>query len=69
MKEHQLVNTKEAAKLLGVSTRTLCEWRIRRKGPPYCDLSAGKGKQACIRYSLKDLQKWIKENTIRTGDS
>ena len=62
-----LLTEAEVAKLLKVGRRTLAGWRARRVGPPWADLSAGKGRKSCVRYPLADLQAWIEENTKRTA--
>ena len=63
----QLLKPHEVAKLLGVSRRTLAYWRARRTGPAWVDVTGGLGRKPCIRYSLADLEAWIKENTKRTA--
>lgn len=50
----QLLSEKQAAKLLGISDRTLRNWRVRGGGPKFVRVSA-----RCIRYKRGDLQDWI----------
>ena len=53
-----LYSTKETAKILGVTEKTLCLWRQQgRHQPPYLRLL---GK---CRYI--DVPEWIEENAIR----
>lgn len=49
----RLLNTKEAAEVLGLSPRTLEEYRWRGGGPRYLHLSRN-----CIRYRHSDLIEW-----------
>jgi len=50
----QLLTGKEAAASLGVSLRTLENWRQRHKGPPYVKLES-----ALVRYRTQDLETWL----------
>ena len=54
----QLLNESEAADFLGVSPRTLSNWRCRGGGPDYVKM----GSKA-IRYRLDDLNEFIDEHT------
>jgi excisionase family DNA binding protein len=49
-----LLTTKEAARLLRVSHRTMEEWRCRGGGPPFIKL----GRRA-VRYCEEALQRFI----------
>ncbi|QSR23864.1 DNA-binding protein [Hyphomonas sp. KY3] len=49
-----MLDEKQAAKHLGVSARTLRNWRVRGGGPKFVRVSA-----RCIRYKRGDLQDWI----------
>lgn len=62
----QLLKEAEVARLLKVGRRTLAYWRARRQGPPWVDVTEGKGRKPCIRYSVDALQKWIQANTKQT---
>jgi hypothetical protein len=47
---HPLLSEREAARLLGLTcSRTLCEWRRLRKGPPYRKVGR------LVRYTVDDL--------------
>jgi Helix-turn-helix domain len=50
------LNTAEAAKWLGLSARTLQDWRQEEIGPNYIEISP-----RCIRYAMEDLIKWRDE--------
>lgn len=57
----------DVASILGVSARTLEDWRLRGGGPPYIVIS-----RRCIRYELTDLTAWLRgrsaNNTSQAGD-
>lgn len=49
-----LLDTGEAAELLGLSARTLQDWRLRGVGPRYIRLSS-----KAVRYRPRELARWI----------
>jgi excisionase family DNA binding protein len=54
LKEHSSeLGPKQAAHWLGVSVRTLEDWRARGKGPPYFKVGGG------VRYSVRELETWL----------
>lgn len=60
IKNDTLLCPKEAANLLGVSTKTLSNWRYKERGPkiPYIKIGG------CIRYRLSEINKLLKLKTI-----
>jgi predicted DNA-binding transcriptional regulator AlpA len=54
-----LLNTEEAAALLGISRHTLEDWRWKRLGPPWIRIT-----RSCVRYDLDALRQWLSEHTI-----
>ncbi len=54
----KLLREPEAAKVLGVSSRTLSNWRCRGGGPDYVKM----GSKA-VRYRLDDLNEFIDQRT------
>lgn len=56
-----LIATKEAARILGVTVGTMADWRWRGKGPQYVRLG-----ERCIRYSKKALRDYIEANTCQS---
>ena len=52
----RMLRTPEAAGYLGVSVRTLEDWRYRSGGPACVHI----GK--LVRYDIKDLDAWIEEH-------
>lgn len=53
--QHHLMTETEAARLLGVSIRTLQSWRWRRVGPRYTKLGGS------VRYRVEDINAFIEE--------
>ena len=51
-----LIDSKEAAFVLGISSRTLANWRCKGRGPAYIRL--GK-KRSPVMYRVSDVQDWI----------
>ncbi|HPP03131.1 MAG TPA: helix-turn-helix domain-containing protein, partial [bacterium] len=58
---HVWVNEKQAAKIMGVSPRSLQAWRLRGGGPAFVRVS-----KRCIRYRLADIQAWAGERLARS---
>jgi len=54
-----LLNTEEAATLLGISRHTMEDWRWKRLGPPWIRIS-----KSCVRYDLDALRLWLSEHTV-----
>jgi excisionase family DNA binding protein len=52
----QVYTTKEAARLLGVSHRTLEDWRTRGAGPRFIMLGR------LVRYRATDLERFVNRN-------
>ncbi len=61
MKNQQsvLIDEIQAAEMLSIDRRTLQKWRIEGLGPKFVRLS-----KKCVRYSLKDISKWIDDRTF-----
>jgi predicted DNA-binding transcriptional regulator AlpA len=53
--DERALNTKEAAAFLGLSPRTLEDWRWKRGGPPSHSISRN-----CVRYFRTELIEWVK---------
>jgi excisionase family DNA binding protein len=51
------LTTEQAAVYLGVSARTLEDWRLRRIGPPYYKKQDGK----MILYRRYELDNWVEQ--------
>jgi predicted DNA-binding transcriptional regulator AlpA len=60
----RLITPEQLAEWLGVSTNTLAQWRVLKKGPPYAKIVKR------VRYDSADVQRWIdqqKETTSGPG--
>ena len=53
-KPDRLLRTREAAKIVGVSPRTMESYRRNGGGPPFVKL-----RDYAVRYVLRDLLAWI----------
>ncbi len=53
---NQLLTTDETAVLLGLSPRTLVNWRQDSRGPRYLNIGN------LVRYRYADILKWIHQN-------
>lgn len=51
-----LVDREQAARLLGVSARTLDRWHLLREGPPRVRIGR------LVRYRISSIQTWIIKN-------
>ena len=49
-----MLNTKQVAEALGLSTRTLEDWRLRGAGPRFIRMSP-----RAVRYSPRRLAEWV----------
>ena len=58
-----LVDTSEAARMLGVSASLLEKWRFFREpdAPPYTKIGR------CVRYRVTDLRAWAEERAAASG--
>lgn len=55
-----LVDTKEAARLLGLKESTLRAWRSKGKGPKFVHVST---ERSTVLYPMKELNKWAESLT------
>lgn len=60
----QLLTTDAVAEILGVSTRTVEDWRLDEIGPPVTRLG-----RRTIRYRSDQLVAWIAQRSETPGDS
>lgn len=60
LKDDCLVSTTEAARLLGLTPKTLREWRCKRSGPAAMKL--GEGRQGRVLYRRSALEAWVRAN-------
>lgn len=62
--EHNLLNEREVAKMLGISPATLNRWRCERVGPDFLRVS-----RRAIRYRRSDLDRWLEARHVSVSDS
>ena len=60
------VNAVEAAAMLGVSSRTLANWRTQGIGPAFVRVGAVHSRTL---YLLDDLNTWLANNRVETSAS
>lgn len=58
MSGYDMLKTKQAAALLGVSEQTMNKWRCIKKGPPYIKYTRA------VRYRTEDLLEWLAQSVI-----
>lgn len=58
MQFDNMLNDKEAARLLGKKVQTLRNWRFLRRGPAYIKLGRS------VKYRIEDLQEYILKSRI-----
>lgn len=51
-----LLDTKDAASVLGLSALTLCDWRCKGHGPRFVKIG-----HRSVRYRMGDLQAWLND--------
>jgi len=56
-----LLSTREAARFLNVSPRTLESWRVKGGGPIYLEISS-----RLIRYEKSELLRWLADQRRRS---
>ena len=57
--EH-LLTAVDVARITGLSTETLAQWRSQRRGIPFIKLSRN-----VVRYRHGDLDEWLAERLVR----
>lgn len=58
-----LLDTPEAARLLGVSRRTLETW-VRKKRIPFIKLGGGTGRGTLTRFRPDALREWLRAHEV-----
>lgn len=58
-----LMDTEAAARLLGVSPRTVETW-VRKRFIPHVKLGQGRGKAALTRFQPETLRDWIAARAV-----
>jgi hypothetical protein len=65
LKDDQLLSTAQAAALVGLTPKTLRQFRCDRSGPQA--LKLGQSKQARTVYRRSELERWIRANAHVVG--
>ena len=55
---------RDAANYLGLSPRTLQQWRYLGRGPRFVRVS-----DRCIRYRMRDLDDWLASRLVETAST
>jgi predicted DNA-binding transcriptional regulator AlpA len=55
------LTTREAARVLGLATQTLCAFRCRHKGPRYVKIGRA------VRYLPRDLSAFLESHAVNAG--
>jgi predicted site-specific integrase-resolvase len=58
----QMINEKEAARMLAVSVAALRRWRREGRGPAFTHL------ERCVRYSLSSIRFYLTKNSSSTKE-
>ena len=58
MTQQVLLTEQQTADWLGLSIHTLRDWRWRKQGPPWVQISP-----KCIRYCVEKVQEWLDGQT------
>ena len=56
----RLLTAVDVARITGLSTETLAQWRSQRRGIPFIKLSRN-----VVRYRQGDLDEWLAERLVR----
>lgn len=63
-----LVPAEDVAVILGVSVRTLCDWRYEGRGPDYYAFG-GKGPGSrMVRYAMDDVLAWAAAHRVQAAE-
>lgn len=63
MSDEKLLNVREAAALLNISTGTLYHWITESRGVPTVRFS-----KRCLRFRRLDLERWISQKLVAPQD-
>lgn len=60
-------SSEEAARMLGVGTKTLANWRCMGRGPAYIHISDS--PRSPVLYLAEDLESWLRSRRRCGGES
>lgn len=55
------VTTEDAAAMLGISPKTLANWRVLGRGPAYVRVGA---RRSPVLYRVDDLEAWLDSHRV-----
>ncbi len=61
MSESLVIDTEEAARLIGVKKNTVEIWRHRGIGPKYVRIGRGRGR---VGYLVDDIKEWVEQHRV-----
>lgn len=65
--QREWLSEKELSELTGFARSWFQQKRFNNEGIPYTKF--GDGQFAPIRYRVSDVEKWIEEHSVKTGES
>ena len=65
--QREWLSEKELSELTGFARSWFQQKRFNNQGIPFTKF--GDGQFAPIRYRVSDVEKWIQEHSVKTGDS
>jgi predicted site-specific integrase-resolvase len=61
----EILSSVDAAKLIGVSAKTLAQWRSLGRGPCYVKTSGDRGSHGGrVVYHLKDIEAYVQRQRV-----
>lgn len=63
MQPPRRLGAKQAAHLLGISMRTLADWRLKKCGPSYFKVS-----KTLVLYNEEELNRWLQKRRVECDE-
>ena len=58
----ELLNSEQAAQILGIKPQSLAVWRLHGENLPFVKVGR------LVRYRRSDIEKWLKAQTVPVGE-
>ncbi|MDO4429194.1 MAG: helix-turn-helix domain-containing protein [Atopobiaceae bacterium] len=58
------VPSSTAARILGISPRTLSNWRVQGRGPRYVKVGSNRSP---VLYRISDIEEWLDSRVVERG--
>lgn len=58
------VPSSAAAQILGISPRTLSNWRVQGRGPRYVKVGSNRSP---VLYRISDIEEWLDSRLVESG--